>query len=109
MPIVFTVAAFAAALLLWASARAAITVCVLEVTGGKIEVRRGAISPRVLSDLEDVIERPRVAQATLRILRNAGHAKLEIKGALSEEQKQRLRNVVGAVPLAKLANGRRPR
>jgi len=109
MPLVFALAVVAAALALWASARAAITVCVLEITDGKIELRRGAIAPRVLADLADVIGRPRVASATLRIVRNAGRARLEVHGAISEEQKQRLRNVVGALPLAKLANGRRRR
>jgi len=109
MPILFALAVVIAALALWASARAAITVCVLEVTGGKIEVRRGAIAPRVLADLEDVMERPKVATATLRVVRNAGRARLEIQGTMSEHQKQRLRNVVGALPLTKLANGRRRR
>jgi hypothetical protein len=109
MPIVFAVAVAVAALALWASARAAVTVCLLEVTGGKVDVRRGSIAPRVLADIEDVVARPAVASATLRVVRNAGRARLEIKGNVSENQKQRLRNVVGALPLAKLANGRRRR
>jgi hypothetical protein len=109
MPIVFAIAVAVAALALWASARAAVTVCLLEVTDGRVEVRRGSIAPRVLADIEDVVARPAIASATLRVVKNAGRARLEIRGNLSENQKQRLRNVVGALPLAKLANGRRRR
>jgi hypothetical protein len=109
VPLVFAAVIVVALIALWAASRAAITVCVLEVTSGKVSLRRGAIAPRILADLEDVVERPRVAAATLRVVRDAGRARLEIQGDVSEPQKQRLRNVVGALPLAKLANGRRRR
>jgi hypothetical protein len=92
--------------LLWFAARSAITVCVAEVRDGKIEVTHGGVAPRILADLRDVVVRPRVERATLRILRARGRAELDAKGDLTEAQLQQLRNVIGSVPLAKLANAR---
>ena len=109
MEIVFVGVAVVAAVSLWIAARAALTVCVLTVSDGKIALRRGAIAPRILADLEDVMERPAVSRATLRIVRDAGYARLEIEGSVTEGQRQRLRNVIGSLPLAKLSNGRRRR
>ncbi len=106
MGIAFAIAAVVALASLWAAARGAITVCVLDVTAGKTAVRRGAIAPRVLADIADVLERPAVTRATLRIVRDAGYARLEIRGDVSAVQAQRLRNVIGSLPLARLANGR---
>ena len=94
---------------LWATARAAITICVIDVSAGEVVVRRGGIAPRILADIGDVAMRPRIDHARLRIVREEGRAKLEAQGTLSPEQLQRLRNVVGSVPLAKLTNARRRR
>src|SRR6185312_2501474 len=68
---------------LWVASRAAITVCVLRVRAGKTVVVRGAVAPRILGDLADVLERPPVPRATVRIVRDAGFARLEIRGAIS--------------------------
>jgi hypothetical protein len=104
------IAAIVAALaLLWRAARAATTVCVAEVRDGRIEVTRGGIAPRVLADLGDVIAHPPVQRATLRIVRSQGAAELQARGDLTAAQLQRIRNVIGSVPLAKLANARRRR
>jgi hypothetical protein len=94
---------------LWVSARSAITMCVLEITAGEVIVRTGGLAPRVLADLGDVAARPRIARATLRIVRERGRASLELKGDVPPAQLQQLRNVVGSVPLAALANARRRR
>jgi hypothetical protein len=95
-----------AMLLLWFSARSAITVCVAEVRDGKLEVTHGGVAPRILADLGDVLRRPRVERATLRIVRSRGHAEVQASGDLTEAQLQQLRNVIGSVPLAKLTNAR---
>jgi hypothetical protein len=99
-------ATVAAMVLLWFAARGAITVCVAQVRDGRLEVTHGGIAPRLLADLADVVARPRVDRATLRIVRSRGMADVEIKGDLSEAQVQRVRNVIGSVPLAKLVNTR---
>jgi hypothetical protein len=108
MQLVLFAAAIAIGLVaLYVSARAAITVCVLEVVAGQVHVRSGGLAPRILADIEDVVARPNIERATLRIVRDRGSAVLEVKGAVSAAQRQQLRNVVGSVPLAKLVNARR--
>jgi hypothetical protein len=101
--VVATVIALA---LLWFGARSAITICVAEVRDGKILVTHGGVAPRVLADVADVVARPRVERAKLRIVRARGRAEIEFEGDLSAAQVQQVRNVIGSVPLAKLANAR---
>jgi hypothetical protein len=109
MEVVFVAVVAVALVALWASARAAVTVCVLDISAGDVVVRRGGLAPRILADIGDVAARPRIAQATLRVVRERGRASLEVDGAMSPAQLQQLRNVLGSVPLAKLANARRRR
>ena len=92
--------------LLWLAARGAITVAICEVKEGKLELTHGDLSPRVLSDLKDVVKRPKVGQGTVRILRHKDHASIDARGDFNESQLQQLRNVVGTVPLAKLSHKR---
>jgi hypothetical protein len=102
-----TVAATLVALaFLWFGARSAITVCVAEIRDGKVLVTHGGIAPRILADVADVVARPRVERARLRIVRARGRAEIELDGDLSAAQIQQVRNVIGSVPLAKLANAR---
>ena len=89
---------------LWFSARSAITVCVAEVEKGKLRVTKGGLAPRFLEDLRDVVRRPRVKLATIRVLRAKDRARIEVKGEISDAQLQQLRNVIGSAPLAKLVN-----
>jgi hypothetical protein len=92
---------------LWASSRSAITLAVLEVKKGKLAVVRGGLSTRALQDLGDVVGRPKIAQCTLRIVRAKNHARVEIHGAVEPDQAQRIRNVIGNVPVARLAAAKR--
>lgn len=92
--------------LLWLSARRAITICVLRVDAGQIVVAEGGITPRILSDLRDVVRHPRVKSARVRITRNRERAAVEANG-LTHDQLQRFRNIVGSVPVAKLTNARK--
>ena len=92
---------------LWASSRAAITIAVAEIRDGKLELTRGGLSPRVLDDLRDIASRPRVRSATVRVLRQKDRARIEVHGEMSEQQVQRMRNVVGNVPVAQLIRTRR--
>jgi hypothetical protein len=105
--VAFALATFVGLFALWRSARAAVTVCVLDVTGGRVSVREGALSPRVRSDVEEIVRRPRVKSATIRLVRDREFAKLEVTGAVSADQIQQLRNVIGNTPIAKLIGGRR--
>jgi hypothetical protein len=106
------VLAFAAATLigllaLWASARGAITICVLDVESGQVTVAKGALSPRVLSDVRDIVRRPKVKSARIRVVRSRDFAQLDMSGSLSDQQRQQLQNLIGNTPVAKLAGGRR--
>ena len=94
-------------LLLWASARSAITIAVVEISDGKVRITRGGLAPRVLGDLRDVASRPKIRSAHLRVLRAKNHARVEIHGDVAEQQVQRIRNVIGSVGLAQLINTRR--
>jgi Protein of unknown function (DUF3634) len=94
-------------LLVWASARAAITIAVAEIRDGQLELTRGGLSPRVLDSLREIALRPRIKHATLRIVRARGRAAIEVHGEVSEPQRQQLRNVVGNVSVAQLARANR--
>ena len=91
---------------LFLSARRAITIVELQCENGRLRVVRGGIAPRILADLEDVVARPPVAALHIRVTRDAGRAAIAFRGARSEAQEQRIRNVIGSVPLAKLLNKR---
>jgi Protein of unknown function (DUF3634) len=106
--VAFAVATLLGLVALWWSARGAITICVLEVVDGKVALAKGALAPRVLADLQDIVKRPKVKSATLRISRAKDFAKLEVSGTVSKLQRQQLQNLVGNVPVAKLAGTRRP-
>lgn len=99
---------FGAALVaLYVASRRAITVAELEIERGAVRVVRGGVVPPVLADLRDIARTPPIQQATIRILRSSGRAEVELRGVVSETQAQRIRNVVGSVPLARLVNAAR--
>jgi hypothetical protein len=85
----------------------AITIARLSVRDGKIEVVRGGIVPPVLADLRDIASRPPIARLEIDIVRSSGRAEVSLHGDVSAEQAQRLRNVIGSVPLARLVNAAR--
>jgi len=103
----FALATLAGLFALWLSARGAITICVLEVVDGRVTLTKGALSPRVLSDVEDVLKRPKVKSATIRLSRAKDFAKVDAAGTLTKLQRQQLQNLIGNVPVAKLAGTRR--
>ena len=95
-------------LLVWANARAAITIALMEIKDGEIHLTRGALSPRVLDDLRDVASRPRIKSASVRIVRAKDRARVQAHGSVSDHQLQRIRNIVGNVSLSQLVSaGRR--
>lgn len=94
---------------LFVSARRAVTVCVLSVERGRVRVRRGDLTPRILQDLRDVATRPEVLRGEIRITRSSGRAQVALRGSFTDAQAQQVRNVVGSVPLAMLASARASR
>jgi hypothetical protein len=106
LPVGVAVAALAA---LYVAARRAVTIAELDIRHGVVDVVRGGIAPPVLADLRDVAKRPPIDGLRVRILRSSGRAEVELRGRVTGEQAQRIRNVVGSVPLARLVNAPRRR
>lgn len=72
---------------------------------GKLRVIRGGVAPPILADLRDIARD--IDSGELRVLKNRGTAEVELKGPIDPRAAQRLRNVIGSVPLARLINARR--
>jgi hypothetical protein len=75
----------------------------LSVRGGKVLLIRGRLPVALQHDLEDVITRARVQDASIRAVRSSGHARLVVSG-VDEGTQQRLRNTLGVHPIQKLRN-----
>ncbi|MBX3232181.1 MAG: DUF3634 family protein [Labilithrix sp.] len=91
---------------LYVAATRAITVCELAIEDGAVRVVRGGVAPPILADLRDVARTPKIARLRVRIVRSSGRAEVQLRGDVPAPQAQRIRNVVGSVPLARLANSR---
>lgn len=68
---------------------------------------RGRIPPSLLRDLREVLDASE-AQGTLRVVIERGLPVLSVRGHFSDDTQQRVRNVVGLFPVAKLKAGVRP-
>lgn len=82
-------------------------VFVLTVRDGAVVRARGAIPEGVLNDVRDVLARTG-SSGTVRAM-DVGRATavIELRGSFSPEVAQRLRNVLGNVPITRLRAGRR--
>jgi hypothetical protein len=82
----------------------------IEVDAGKPRFVRGRIPQRLLSEITDVVRRPRVERAKIRVVTEDGHPRVVLDaGNVSEGQMQQLRNVVGTFRVAEIRAGKRPR
>jgi hypothetical protein len=79
----------------------------IRVRSGKAIFVRGRIPPNLLADLSDVVRSPPIAHAEIWAVRRSGQARLQTKGELSAEQRQRLRNVIGTYSLQRILAGAR--
>jgi hypothetical protein len=107
LPLVFAVAVAIALVLLYRSAQRAITIAELAIDDGGVRIVHGGIAPGVLRDLRDVARRPKITAGRVYITRARGRAEVRVEGNVPADQAQRIRNVVGSVPLAKLLNAHR--
>lgn len=105
--IAFVVVVVVAFVALAYAARRALTLCEMRAEGGNLVVVRGGLAPSVLGDLRDVVRRDRLHGVRIRVVRNQGRAHVETSGHVDPGTLQRLRNVVGTVPYAKLVAGAR--
>lgn len=88
-----------AAAILYA-ARRAITLFEIDAEAGKIVRARGRIPPELLRDLEDIFARAKVS-GSIRVHLEGGRARAD-GSRLDEPTMQRVRNVVGRFPTARL-------
>jgi hypothetical protein len=93
------VAVFVAFLLLLRNAAVLFRARVLQ---GRVVQLRGKAPKGLVRDFEDVFRLRPVAQATLRVVLRGGAPTLEIKGDVTPAETQRLRNILGAWPTAKI-------
>ena len=82
---------------------------VLDVRKGTTSFRRGRMPQRLLDDIGDVVRKPRVLSATIRVVTEGGTARVIAKGQINEGQIQRVRNVLGTYEVAQIRAGGRPR
>ena len=97
-PTLIVVVAVVAVGILYVAARRATTIALLEIRDGRIQVLHGGIAPSVLSGLGDVVRRPPIRAARVRIVRASGRAEVTSTGDASPAQVQQIRNVTGACP-----------
>jgi hypothetical protein len=96
--------ALAALFALYRAAKRAITIADLKIANGKLTVVRGGIAPPILADLRDIARTPPISSLDIHIARASGRAEVTFRGDATDAQQQRIRNVIGSVPLARLVN-----
>jgi len=91
---------FVALVLLWAS-RGSEIFCV-SVRNGRVLVVRGRAPAQLVVQIREVVQRPPVRSATIRAIKAEMGARLVVSGDIDEGRAQRLRNLFGLYPAAKL-------
>jgi hypothetical protein len=94
-------AVLAIATLLWMM-RNATLLFRAEVEQGRVVKLQGRAPKGLVRDLNDVLHRRPVTKATLRVRAEGDRAGLDVTGDLNEGEMQRLRNVLGGWPVAKI-------
>jgi hypothetical protein len=94
----------AAIVALYISARRAITIAELVFDKGTVVVARGGVAPPILGDLRDIARTMPRERVRVRVLRERGRADVRFLDRVPDPDAQRIRNVVGSVPLARLVN-----
>jgi hypothetical protein len=82
---------------------------VLRLREGRPSIARGRLPQRLLDDIGDVLRDPPVLEGTLRGVSEDGRVRLYADAALSDAQRQRLRNVVGQWSVTQVRNAPRPK
>jgi hypothetical protein len=85
----------------WA-ARGALTICELRADNGSTTVVRGGVAPSVMRDLREITESEALDGVRITVSRDKHGARVTTTGPIDAGALQRIRNVVGSVPLARL-------
>jgi hypothetical protein len=81
----------------------------LKLRDGRLHIARGRIPQALLDDLADVLRDPPVTRGTLRGVIEDRRVQVRTDAELTDAQRQRIRNVVAAWPIARVRNAPRPR
>ncbi|HNS98206.1 MAG TPA: DUF3634 family protein [Polyangiaceae bacterium] len=73
-----------------------------KVQRGRIVSLRGRAPKKLVRELNDVLGRRPVPSASLRVYAQGDRAALQASGDLNENEMQRLRNVLGTFPTARI-------
>lgn len=96
----------AVALWWWGIQRAG-TLFTLVVRGGKIRKSQGRIPPRLLREIQDIIETTGVTHAKIRGVTRDGEPVLQFDGEMSPGTQQQMRNVMGQFSTGEIRGGRK--
>lgn len=88
--------------------RRANELCVLDVIDGKVHLVRGRAPQRLLNHFADVLTRPVIKKARLRVVVDNGRPALRAE-QIPPQQLQRLRNVLGMFTREQLRNAPSPK
>jgi hypothetical protein len=77
------------------------TIFLVSVRGGRALVVSGRVPPGLLADIRAVVANPPVRSATIKAVAGEANARLVLSG-FDEGRAQRLRNVFGVRPIARL-------
>ena len=103
---VFLGIAIAALAALYVASLRATTIVDLAIEKGKLRVVRGGVAPPILADLRDIAASAAIDEGHIRVVRASGRAEVQLRGNIDARAAQRIRNVIGSVPLARLINAR---
>jgi len=78
----------------------------LSARDGKLELRRGRLSPALFSEFADIAARERLDGTEIRALNESGSPRLMLRGVSNPAAEQALRNVLGRYPIAQIRTGR---
>jgi hypothetical protein len=81
----------------------------IKVRDGGAIFWRGRMPQSLLDDIVDIVSSPRIERAELQAVRRGGQPELVVRGEVSPDQRQRLRNVLGRYSVQRIAAGGAPR
>ena len=80
----------------------------LRARGERLRIVRGRIPQKLLADIGDILRRPPVNDAVIRVVVEDRAPRVYVEGDLSDAQRQQLRNTVSMWPVARIRSAPRP-
>lgn len=82
----------------------------LRARGERLTIVRGRVPQRLLDDIHDILRRtPPITQVVIRVVVEDAVPRVYVEGELTEGQRQQLKNVISAWPVARIRSAPRPR